>query len=189
MLSTMIELPRAVMAADQIAQFFSFGTINLTQTGLGISHDDYDSFVRQYIEGDIFKKDPFQVIDFAGIGQLMCIAFEKGRKVQKDLKIDICGERGGEPDSVKFCHNIGLNHVSCSPFRMPIARLAAPRPFLRKRPTRPAKPLKRRHPRPDRGSCYSKGPGEHVLPDFFHGNGSGIFTGKAGQLRKNQALG
>ena len=133
MVGTMIELPRAAMAADQIAQsaqFFSFGTNDLTQTGLGISRDDYGSFVRQYIEGDIFKKDPFQVIDFEGIGQLMRIAVEKGRKVKKDLKIGICGEHGGEPDSVKFCHNIGLNYVSCSPFRVPIARLAAAQAVL-----------------------------------------------------------
>ena len=112
MVGTMIELPRAAMAADTIAekaQFFSFGTNDLTQTGLGISRDDYGSFVRQYIEGDIFKKDPFQVIDFEGIGQLMETAVAKGRKVKKDLKLGICGEHGGEPDSVKFCHSIGLN--------------------------------------------------------------------------------
>ena len=130
---TMIELPRAAMAADTIAekaQFFSFGTNDLTQTGLGISRDDYGSFVRQYIEGDIFKKDPFQVIDFEGIGQLMETAVAKGRKVKKDLKLGICGEHGGEPDSVKFCHSIGLNYVSCSPFRVPIARLAAAQAVL-----------------------------------------------------------
>ena len=133
MVGTMIELPRAAMAADTIAekaQFFSFGTNDLTQTGLGISRDDYGSFVRQYIEGDIFKKDPFQVIDFEGIGQLMETAVAKGRKVKKDLKLGICGEHGGEPDSVKFCHSIGLNYVSCSPFRVPIARLAAAQAVL-----------------------------------------------------------
>ncbi|MCE2805946.1 MAG: pyruvate, phosphate dikinase, partial [Gemmataceae bacterium] len=133
MVGTMIELPRAAMAADTIAQqaqFFSFGTNDLTQTGLGISRDDYGSFVRQYIEGDIFKKDPFQVIDFDGIGLLMQTAVEKGRKVKKDLKLGICGEHGGEPDSVKFCHSIGLNYVSCSPFRVPIARLAAAQAVL-----------------------------------------------------------
>ena len=150
MVGTMIELPRAAMAADQIAQsaqFFSFGTNDLTQTGLGISRDDYGSFVRQYIEGDIFKKDPFQVIDFEGIGQLMRIAVEKGRKVKKDLKIGICGEHGGEPDSVKFCHNIGLNYVSCSPFRVPIARLAAAQAVLEEKADKARKAAEKKAPK------------------------------------------
>ncbi|VTS05193.1 pyruvate, phosphate dikinase [Tuwongella immobilis] len=125
---TMIELPRACIAAGDIAkeaQFFSFGTNDLTQTGLGMSRDDYGSFIRSYIEGDIVPKDPFQVIDFDGIGGLMKIGVERGRAQRTDIKIGICGEHGGEPDSVKFCHRIGLNYVSCSPFRVPIARLAA----------------------------------------------------------------
>ncbi|MFO0929063.1 MAG: pyruvate, phosphate dikinase [Gemmataceae bacterium] len=125
---TMIELPRACVAADQIAkeaQFFSFGTNDLTQTGLGMSRDDYGTFIRTYTESDIIPKDPFQVIDFDGVGGLMKIGVEKGRSVRSDLKIGICGEHGGEPDSVKFCYKIGLNYVSCSPFRVPIARLAA----------------------------------------------------------------
>jgi len=135
LVGTMIELPRACMVADQIAkeaQFFSFGTNDLTQTGLGMSRDDYGSFIRNYIEGDIVPKDPFQVIDFDGIGGLMKIGVEKGRSTRNDLKIGICGEHGGEPDSVKFCHSIGLNYVSCSPFRVPIARLAAAQAVLGK---------------------------------------------------------
>src|SRR5437773_4494107 len=125
---TMIELPRACVVADQIAkeaQFFSFGTNDLTQTTLGMSRDDYGSFIRHYLENDLIPRDPFQTIDFDGIGGLMAQAVEKGRSSRKDLKIGICGEHGGDPDSVKFCHKIGLNYVSCSPFRVPIARLAA----------------------------------------------------------------
>jgi pyruvate, orthophosphate dikinase len=132
---TMIELPRACMAADQIgaeAQFFSFGTNDLTQTGLGMSRDDYGSFIRVYMEHDILPRDPFQTIDFDGIGALMKIGVEKGRGARPDLKVGICGEHGGDPDSVKFCHRIGLNYVSCSPFRVPIAKLAAAQAALGK---------------------------------------------------------
>ena len=114
--------------ADQIAkeaQFFSFGTNDLTQTGLGMSRDDYGSFIRVYLENDLVPRDPFQTIDFDGVGSLMQLGVERGRKTRVDLKIGICGEHGGDPDSVKFCHKIGLNYVSCSPFRVPIARLAA----------------------------------------------------------------
>jgi len=142
LVGTMIELPRACVVADQIAQtaeFFSFGTNDLTQTGLGMSRDDYGSFIKVYMDPpkiknaqgeevpapEILKKDPFQVIDFDGIGGLMQLGVERGRQARKDLKIGICGEHGGEPDSVKFCYRIGLNYVSCSPFRVPIARLAA----------------------------------------------------------------
>jgi pyruvate,orthophosphate dikinase len=128
LVGTMIELPRACVVADQIAkeaQFFSFGTNDLTQTSLGMSRDDYGSFIRVYLENDLVPKDPFQVIDFDGVGGLMQLAVERGRKTRSDLKIGICGEHGGEPDSVKFCHRLGLNYVSCSPFRVPIARLAA----------------------------------------------------------------
>src|SRR5271166_3308015 len=128
LVGTMIELPRACVVADQIAQeaeFFSFGTNDLTQTGLGMSRDDYGSFIRVYLENDLIPRDPFQTIDFDGVGGLMRIGVEKGRSTRKDLKIGICGEHGGDPDSVKFCHKIGLNYVSCSPFRVPIARLAA----------------------------------------------------------------
>jgi pyruvate,orthophosphate dikinase len=135
LVGTMIELPRACVAAGQIAQeaeFFSFGTNDLTQTGLGMSRDDYGSYIVHYTEHDIVPKDPFQVIDFDGIGGLMQLGVERGRKTRPDLKIGICGEHGGEPDSVKFCHKIGLNYVSCSPFRVPIARLAAAQAALGK---------------------------------------------------------
>jgi pyruvate,orthophosphate dikinase len=135
LVGTMIELPRACMAAGEIAkeaEFFSFGTNDLTQTGLGMSRDDYGSFIKVYIEHDLVPKDPFQVIDFDGIGSLMQTGVERGRKTRPDLKIGICGEHGGEPDSVKFCHKIGLNYVSCSPFRVPIARLAAAQAALGK---------------------------------------------------------
>ena len=135
LVGTMIELPRACVVADQIAkeaQFFSFGTNDLTQTGLGMSRDDYGSFIRYYLENDLVPRDPFQTIDFEGIGGLMRMGVEKGRATQPDLKIGICGEHGGDPDSVKFCHKIGLNYVSCSPFRVPIARLAAAQAALGK---------------------------------------------------------
>jgi pyruvate,orthophosphate dikinase len=128
LVGTMIELPRACVVADQIAkeaEFFSFGTNDLTQTALGMSRDDYGSFIRHYIESDLVPRDPFQTIDFDGVGGLMAMAVERGRKTRDHLKIGICGEHGGDPDSVKFCHKIGLNYVSCSPFRVPIARLAA----------------------------------------------------------------
>lgn len=135
LVGTMIELPRACVVADQIAkdaQFFSFGTNDLTQTGLGMSRDDYGSFIRHYMESDLIPRDPFQTIDFDGVGGLMQLGVEKGRKTRSDLKIGICGEHGGDPDSVKFCHKIGLNYVSCSPFRVPIARLAAAQAALGK---------------------------------------------------------
>jgi pyruvate,orthophosphate dikinase len=135
LVGTMIELPRACMAADQIAreaQFFSFGTNDLTQTTLGMSRDDYGTFIRHYLEHDLVPKDPFQSIDVDGVGELMKTAVSKGRGQRADLKIGICGEHGGDPDTVKFCHKIGLNYVSCSPFRVPIARLAAAQAALGK---------------------------------------------------------
>jgi len=125
---TMIEVPRGALTADQIAEtaeFFSFGTNDLTQTCLGMSRDDSGSFLMPYIEAEIFKKNPFASIDQSGVGQLMEIAIEKGRKTRPDIKLGICGEHGGDPDSVKFCHKLGLTYVSCSPFRVPVARLAA----------------------------------------------------------------
>ncbi len=125
---TMIELPRAALQAGKIAEhadFFSFGTNDLTQTTLGISRDDSGSFVPAYIEKGIFEKDPFAVLDIEGVGELIIIAEERGRKVKKDLKLGICGEHGGNPPSIEFCHNTGLDYVSCSPYRVPIARLAA----------------------------------------------------------------
>lgn len=127
-LGTMIEVPRACLTADKIAQeaeFFSFGTNDLTQMTFGFSRDDIGSFVPAYTTKRILPADPFQTIDQSGVGVLMEMAIQKGRKVKKDLKIGICGEHGGEPRSVIFCHNAGLNYVSCSPFRVPVARLAA----------------------------------------------------------------
>jgi pyruvate,orthophosphate dikinase len=135
LVGTMIELPRACVTADQIAkeaQFFSFGTNDLTQTTLGMSRDDYGGFIRVYLEHDLVPRDPFQSIDVDGVGALMKIGVEKGRSSRADLKVGICGEHGGDPDTVKFCHKIGLNYVSCSPFRVPIARLAAAQAALGK---------------------------------------------------------
>lgn len=125
---TMIEVPRAALTADRIAskaEYFSFGTNDLTQMTFGYSRDDIASFLPTYLEKKLLKVDPFQVLDQKGVGQLIQMAVEKGRGVRKDLKCGICGEHGGEPSSVKFCHKVGLNYVSCSPFRVPIARLAA----------------------------------------------------------------
>jgi pyruvate,orthophosphate dikinase len=125
---TMIELPRACVTSDEIAEvadFYSFGTNDLTQTVYGLSRDDAGRFLPFYVENGILKEDPFITIDQEGVGAFMKIAVEKGRKVKKNLKLGICGEHGGEPKSVEFCHNIGLNYVSCSPFRVPIARFAA----------------------------------------------------------------
>ncbi|SEF55222.1 pyruvate, phosphate dikinase [Parabacteroides chinchillae] len=125
---TMIEIPRAALTADRIAssaEFFSFGTNDLTQMTFGYSRDDIASFLPVYLEKKILKVDPFQVLDQNGVGQLVRMATEKGRTIRPDLKCGICGEHGGEPSSVKFCHRVGLNYVSCSPFRVPIARVAA----------------------------------------------------------------
>ena len=127
-IGTMIEIPRAALTADQIAeqaQFFSFGTNDLTQMTFGYSRDDVNSFLPIYLRKKILKNDPFQVLDQTGVGQLVEMATKKGRSVNANLKCGICGEHGGEPESVKFCHRVGLNYVSCSPFRVPIARLAA----------------------------------------------------------------
>jgi len=128
LVGTMIEVPRGALTADEIAEtaeFFSFGTNDLTQMGLGMSRDDSGSFLPAYAELEIVKKNPFATIDQGGVGQLMKIAVEKGQKTREDIKLGICGEHGGDPDSVKFCHRIGLTYVSCSPFRVPVARLAA----------------------------------------------------------------
>jgi pyruvate,orthophosphate dikinase len=128
LVGTMIEIPRGALTADEIAetaQFFSFGTNDLTQTALGMSRDDSGSFLPHYAELEIVKKNPFATIDQTGVGQLMEISVEKGRKTRPDIKLGICGEHGGDPESVKFCHRLGLTYVSCSPFRVPVARLAA----------------------------------------------------------------
>jgi pyruvate,orthophosphate dikinase len=125
---TMIEIPRGALTADEIAQtaeFFSFGTNDLTQTCLGMSRDDSGSFLGAYQESEIIKKNPFASIDQTGVGALMKIAIEKGSKTRPGIKLGICGEHGGDPDSVKFCHKLGLTYVSCSPYRVPVARLAA----------------------------------------------------------------
>jgi pyruvate,orthophosphate dikinase len=130
LVGTMIEIPRAAITADKIAeyaQFFSFGTNDMTQMTFGFSRDDISGFLPDYLKKKILPVDPFQVIDRAGVGRLMTVAVERGRRVRPDLKIGICGEHGGEPNSVEFCHILNLNYVSCSPFRVPIARLAAAR--------------------------------------------------------------
>ena len=128
MVGTMIEIPRAAVTADEIAEtaeFFSFGTNDLTQMGCGFSRDDAGKFLGDYVELGIYEKDPFQVLDQAGVGKLVRYGVEGGRSTRPDLKVGICGEHGGEPASVKFCHRVGMNYVSCSPYRVPIARLAA----------------------------------------------------------------
>jgi pyruvate,orthophosphate dikinase len=128
MVGTMIEVPRGALTANEIAEtaeFFSFGTNDLTQTALGISRDDMGSFLMPYVENEIFKKNPFATLDQSGVGQLMEMAVAKGRATRPAIKLGICGEHGGDPDSVKFCHRIGLAYVSCSPYRVPVARLAA----------------------------------------------------------------
>src|SRR5437762_5050079 len=131
LVGTMIEVPRAALLADEIAQsaeFFSFGTNDLTQMTMALSRDDAGRFLPDYVDAKkagIFKADPFQSLDQSGVGKLMRIGIAGGRTTRPNLKIGICGEHGGDPSSVKFCHKIGLNYVSCSPFRVPIARLAA----------------------------------------------------------------
>jgi pyruvate,orthophosphate dikinase len=128
LVGTMIEVPRGALTADDVAksaEFFSFGTNDLTQMALGISRDDMGNFLMPYVENEIFKKNPFATLDQTGVGQLMQIAVEKGRSSRPNIKLGICGEHGGDPESVKFCHRLGLDYVSCSPFRVPIARLAA----------------------------------------------------------------
>ncbi len=134
LIGTMIELPRAALRADKIANaadFFSFGTNDLTQTTLGISRDDAARFLDEYVKKDIFAQDPFVSIDQDGVGELMKIGVERGRKTRPDIKLGICGEHGGDPASVEFCHSLGLEYVSCSPFRVPIARLAAAQAALK----------------------------------------------------------
>jgi pyruvate,orthophosphate dikinase len=135
MVGTMIELPRAALQAKEIskhADFFSFGTNDLTQTTLGISRDDSGKFLNDYIDNKIFDVDPFVSIDQSGVGELVELASSRGRKVNKKLKLGICGEHGGDPKSIDFCSRTGLDYVSCSPFRVPVARLAAAQAELRK---------------------------------------------------------
>ncbi|HVZ83930.1 MAG TPA: pyruvate, phosphate dikinase [Terracidiphilus sp.] len=140
MVGTMIELPRAALTADQVAEeaeFFSFGTNDLTQTTYGISRDDINKFLPAYLKNGIFKQDPFATLDQAGVGTLIKMATAKGRNTRSNLKVGICGEHGGDPESVKFCHKIGLNYVSCSPFRLLTARLAAAQAALQEKQTGP----------------------------------------------------
>jgi pyruvate,orthophosphate dikinase len=131
----MIELPRAALRADEIAEvadFFSFGTNDLTQTTLGMSRDDAEGkFLTFYLEDGVLERNPFEVLDQDGVGDLMRIGVERGRETKPEIKLGICGEHGGEPSSVEFCHRIGLDYVSCSPYRVPLARLAAAQAALK----------------------------------------------------------
>ena len=127
-IGTMIEIPRAALTADEIAkeaEFFSFGTNDLTQMTFGFSRDDAGKFLGEYYEKKIFESDPFARLDQIGVGKLVKIAIEGGKSTRPDIKLGICGEHGGDPSTIEFCHNVGLTYVSCSPFRVPIARLAA----------------------------------------------------------------
>ena len=132
---TMIELPRAALRADEIAEhadFFSFGTNDLTQTALGFSRDDAEGkFLTRYLEDGVLERNPFETLDQSGVGDLMRIAVERGRGAKEGIKLGICGEHGGEPDSIAFCHGLGLDYVSCSPYRVPLARLAAAQAALK----------------------------------------------------------
>ena len=150
LVGTMIEIPRGAITAHEIAtvaEFFSFGTNDLTQTTLGVSRDDAGRFLVPYVEKGIYAKDPFEVLDRDGVGALMRMAAAGGRATRPGIKLGICGEHGGEPSSVEFCHLLGLNYVSCSPFRVPIARLAAaraailnaPKPGVKKAPAKAKK--------------------------------------------------
>jgi len=135
LIGTMIELPRAALRAGDIAetaQFFSFGTNDLTQTTIGISRDDAGMFINDYLGKGVIARDPFVTLDIEGVGELIRIAAERGRKTREKLKLGICGEHGGDPDTIRFCHDSGLDYVSCSPFRVPIARLAAAQAALTK---------------------------------------------------------
>jgi pyruvate,orthophosphate dikinase len=134
LVGTMIEIPRAALTADEIAkdaEFFSFGTNDLTQMTFGYSRDDAGTFLPIYLKKGILKHDPFQVLDQTGVGQLVEMGTRKGRSIRPNLKVGICGEHGGEPSSIQFCHKVGMNYVSCSPYRIPIARLAAAQAAIR----------------------------------------------------------
>ncbi|MCP4713841.1 MAG: pyruvate, phosphate dikinase, partial [Deltaproteobacteria bacterium] len=147
MIGTMIEVPRAAITADEIAreaEFFSFGTNDLTQMTCGFSRDDSGKFLKEYVDLGIYEKDPFQVLDQDGVGKMVQIGVDKGRSVRKNLKIGICGEHGGEPNSVEFCHSVGMNYVSCSPFRVPIARLAAAQAAIKEKQAKRAAKKKKK---------------------------------------------
>jgi pyruvate,orthophosphate dikinase len=151
MYGTMIEIPRAALTAGtmaETAEFFSFGTNDLTQMSFGFSRDDIGSFLPDYLANKVLPADPFQTLDQEGVGQLIRMGIERGRATRPGLKVGICGEHGGDPDSVKFCHRTGMNYVSCSPFRVPIARLARRRWRIKwKRRNRPLKNLSRKRQR------------------------------------------
>jgi pyruvate,orthophosphate dikinase len=145
MFGTMIEIPRAALTANKMAEtaeFFSFGTNDLTQMGFGFSRDDIGGFLPDYIGSKILPADPFQTIDQEGIGELIQMGISRGRSTRPNLKVGICGEHGGDPDSVIFCHKVGMNYVSCSPFRVPIARLAAAHAAIDDKP-KSKKPVKK----------------------------------------------
>jgi len=134
LVGTMIEIPRAALTADEVAeeaQFFSFGTNDLTQMAMGFSRDDAGKFLGEYVRKGVYCADPFQQLDQTGVGKLVQMGVALGRQTRKNLKIGICGEHGGEPNSIDFCHRVGMNYVSCSPFRVPIARLAAAQAAVR----------------------------------------------------------
>ena len=138
LVGTMIELPRAALMAGEIAgeaRFFSFGTNDLTQTTLGVSRDDAGRFLSTYVDKGIYARDPFVSLDVEGVGQLIELAAERGRAARPDIKLGICGEHGGDPASIAFCEKVGLDYVSASPFRVPIARLAAAQAALRQHPS------------------------------------------------------
>jgi len=156
LVGTMIEIPRGAVTADEIAtvaEFFSFGTNDLTQMTLGVSRDDAARFLVPYVEKEIYAKDPFEVLDRGGVGQLVRMAVEKGRRTRPGIKLGICGEHGGDPSSIEFCHLVGLNYVSCSPFRVPIARLAAARAAILNAPkTADKKPAKAKAAKPKKSA-------------------------------------
>ena len=134
MVGAMIESPRAALVADEIAEdavFFSFGTYDMTQMGFGVSRVDTGKIIREYVEKGVLEEDPFQVLDQRGVGKLVKMAAEEGRKTRPNIKLGICGEHGGNPKTIDFCHRLGLNYVSCSPIRVPIARLAAAQAAIR----------------------------------------------------------
>jgi pyruvate,orthophosphate dikinase len=136
LIGTMIEVPRAALIADKIAkiaEFFSFGTNDLTQMTFGYSRDDVAKFLPEYLQKNLLPSDPFSVLDQEGVGELIKIGIERGRRARPDLKIGICGEHGGEPSSVEFCHEVGMTYVSCSPFMIPIARLSAAQASIKER--------------------------------------------------------